>query len=147
MDNELAKIISDFLDGVIPESEVDILALKIQEAGYRKENETIEDLVKGFSNDETSTELGQAIGRFIKCFSEAAAKAFNKPAADKGYKSPKILYLCNKSRCNGICDYPDCKYTSDIIYAKNFKITEGGEYLEEEQKEYENKRLRKRSKK
>ena len=31
-----------------------------------------------------------------------------------------ILYVCDQKKCEN-CKYPECKYTTDIQHAKNFK--------------------------
>lgn len=33
----------------------------------------------------------------------------------------KVLYLCDEEACGGICPNLDCKHTTDIRHAKNFK--------------------------
>ena len=44
----------------------------------------------------------------------------------------KILYLCDRLKCEN-CSYPNCKHTSDITHAANFKNkieNENGYYFE-----------------
>lgn len=48
---------------------------------------------------------------------------------------PRILYECDLEKCE-ICNYPDCRYTNDILHAKNFH-NEMGIFVEDRQEEEE----------
>lgn len=33
-----------------------------------------------------------------------------------------ILFECNRQKCGDKCSYPDCHLTTNIYFAKNFKV-------------------------
>lgn len=47
--------------------------------------------------------------------------------------SVKISYICDRQKCE-LCSYPECKRTTDINHAVNFK-NYGDLYLEEKENE------------
>lgn len=46
-------------------------------------------------------------------------------------KPPKVLYLCNRKKCE-TCSFPECAHTTDIKHAKNFKFEGSGTFIEVE---------------
>lgn len=37
-------------------------------------------------------------------------------------KTIEIAFLCDQRACEERCSYPDCKHTTDIRHAKNFRL-------------------------
>lgn len=53
---------------------------------------------------------------------------------DQLYENSPIRYLCNGKECRQGCNNPDCKLTTKIEFAKNFKKDVDGGYTEKEEK-------------
>lgn len=53
---------------------------------------------------------------------------------NKSTKNSPIRYLCNGKECSQGCNNPDCKLTTKIEFAKNFKKDVDGGYTEKEEK-------------
>ena len=79
------------------------------------------------------------IGIYItKYFNEKRCKRLLKrnkeEKRNKSTKNSPIRYLCNGKECRQGCNNPDCKLTTKIEFAKNFKKDVDGGYTEKEEK-------------
>ena len=72
--------------------------------------------------------VNENLPEIIEAFGNDTRKIFAHEYIDDRYCFP-VLYLCDREQCDKPCSF-ECKHTTEISHAKNFKGLEGNFYFE-----------------